>query len=270
MNPKYVRSLETVKRIYALYEEAVQSPEVHVEFLERMGREVLGKEPLRLREDFCGTFRISHAWIKSDSLRTAQAVDLDPLPLVVGLETHGAYLDLSEWKRLEVRQGDVLKVRTVPGADVILAPNFSFMIFHERAQLLSYARRAFQSLAKKGAFVLEMAGGAGFTEKVKESRKFRRGRAKYTWEQKGINPINLRAKYSIHLQEGREKFLDAFTYDWRIWSMPEVRDILLESGFRDVLVYWEQEKRGRGTGVYRVRKNAPDDHTWIVYLVGVK
>jgi hypothetical protein len=63
----------------------------------------------------------------------------------------------------------------------------------------------------------------------------------------------------------------AFRYDWRLWTLPEVRELLLESGFTRADVYWEDAGAdGDGTGVYRKRERGVPEAAWTVYIVAVK
>ena len=61
---------------HALYEQAVQDPERDVRFFSRVYRRLRGRDALRLREDFCGTAALCHAWVQSMPERTAVGVDL--------------------------------------------------------------------------------------------------------------------------------------------------------------------------------------------------
>ena len=76
----------------------------------------------------------------------------------------------------------------------------------------------------------------------------------------------------LHLTLGSSELRRAFTYDWRHWTIPEVREALLEAGFSRVDIYWEGTDRatGKGNDVYTVRKTAEPDPGWIAYLVAVK
>ena len=49
---------------YSLYSRAVQQPDVDVRFLRELYRELKGKTPKVLREDFCGTFSVCCEWVK--------------------------------------------------------------------------------------------------------------------------------------------------------------------------------------------------------------
>ena len=48
------------------------------------------------------------------------------------------------------------------------------------------------------------------------------------------------------------KIKKAFTYDWRLWTLPEIRELLLEAGFQRATVYWEgtNEETEEGDGEF--------------------
>ena len=59
----------------------------------------------------------------------------------------------------------------------------------------------------------------------------------------------------------------AFTYDWRLWSIPEVRELLLEAGFSKVHVYWEKtDDEGDGIGAFWEPKRVDNDEVWWTFL----
>ncbi len=64
----------------------------------------------------------------------------------------------------------------------------------------------------------------------------------YTWEQRSADPLTGRVGTAMHFEIRRngavERTLrDAFTYDWRLWGVPELREALAEAGFTAVEVY---------------------------------
>ena len=63
----------------------------------------------------------------------------------------------------------------------------------------------------------------------------------YLWEQETYNPINHETlcHISFDFSDG-SSMTRAFTYDWRLWSIPELREILEEAGFSRTAVYWEE------------------------------
>jgi SAM-dependent methyltransferase len=258
---------------YLFYERAVQSPEEHAEFFTRFYKELRGSAPRVLREDFCGTFRISCEWVRTNPKHKALAIDLDPEPLAEGLGRLSG-LKPGERERLKVVQGNALDV-TKPGVDLVAACNFSFNIFYRRAELLRYFSSARASLSPKGLLVLEMAGGPGMLERTREQRSYKADASTpaftYFWDQRSFNPITRRARYSIHFNlKSGEKLRDAFTYDWRLWTVPEIRDALIDAGFKDTHVYWETSHRGEGTGEYVKTEDGDNAYAWIAYVIGCR
>jgi hypothetical protein len=49
---------------FELYELSVQSPEADCEFIEQAWRELKGRAPRTIREDFCGTAITAIEWVK--------------------------------------------------------------------------------------------------------------------------------------------------------------------------------------------------------------
>src|SRR4051812_33535518 len=94
-------------------------------------RELRGKYARHLREDFCGTFLVSCEWVKRNRSNRATAIDLSREPLDYGRRIHLPTLSSNQRKRIKVLRGDVLTTKTDP-ADLIVAGNFSFFIFHQR------------------------------------------------------------------------------------------------------------------------------------------
>ena len=44
----------------------------------------------------------------------------------------------------------------------------------------------------------------------------------------------------------------AFSYDWRLWTLPEIREVMEEAGFSNTRVYWEDEdEEGEGSSSRR-------------------
>jgi SAM-dependent methyltransferase len=259
---------------YVLYESAVQCPDWHVKYFPEFHEWILGKEPLKLREDFCGTARISCDWVKKSPKHRAVGLDLDPEPLAYGFTENVSKLPAAAQGRVKLIEADVREV-TTEKFDLVAACNFSFFIFHERAELVAYFKSVYKSLDKKGTFFLEMAGGEGMLEKLREGRSFRVkgfGKFEYVWEQHQYDPISAVSDYSIHFQMPNRRWMkDVFTYHWRLWGIREVREILREAGFQKTNVFWETaDGRGQGTGDYVPSETGDHAHSWIAYVVGVK
>ena len=260
---------------YLYYENSVQTPEQHVEIYDKMFKDIRKREALSLREDFCGTFLISGEWVKSNPQRTATGMDLDPEPVSYGMKNGYRKLTVAQKKRVKVYLQDVC-VPTNEKFDIIGAANFSFNIFHTREQLKKYFVAARNSLHKDGIFNLELAGGPGLLKDGKEQKTYHvkevGGKYTYYWDLKSYDPLECHAVFAIHFKSTDGVFhKDCFVYDWRIWSIPELKELMLEAGFSDVCVYWEgSDRHGNGTDVYERTEKGDNAYSWIAFVVGIK
>ena len=256
---------------YDLYLKSVQAPDVDAKFLARVYRSTVGRPAKRLREDFCGTFAICCAWAKGGREREAWGVDLDPEPLEWGRDHNLDALSAKKQDRIHIVQGDVRTAKTPP-VDIVAAQNFSYCCFMERSELARYFKNAYRALDKEGVFVVDLFGGyesiEDEREEVTEYEDF-----EYVWDQDCYDPIHARGTYKIHFRfPDKSEMKDAFVYEWRLWTIPEVREVMQEVGFSRADVYWEgtDEDTGEGTGRYAKATQGECDPAWICYIVGVK
>ncbi|MBK7641470.1 MAG: class I SAM-dependent methyltransferase [Planctomycetes bacterium] len=237
---------------YALYQEAVQSPEDDFAFLRRIYRRHNGREALHLREDFCGTAYLSSTWVKRSPQHTAEGFDLDPEPLAWGKQHNLAPIGDAA-KRVTLHKKDVRE----PGLrkpDLRLAQNFSYYVFQTRKELVEYFTAARKSLAKDGIFALDVYGGTEAVAEVEEPRSIGRG-VRFVWEQHRYWPGTGEYLCFIHFRfRDGSKLERCFRYDWRYWSIIEVREALHEAGFRHVDSYFEQTDTpdGEGNGKFKL------------------
>jgi SAM-dependent methyltransferase len=256
---------------HKLYELSVQDPADECKFVSKTFRK-LRKRPARLlREDFCGTAAVSCEWVKRNKGNSAVGVDLDPEVLAWGREHNLSRLDPDARMRVQLLQEDVCKVRQPQPADVILAMNFSYQIFKTREQLGGYFRSVLQGLAEDGVFFMDVLGGYEVIQETRE--KTRHKGFTYIWEHAHYNPVSGDLLCHIHYRfPDGSKLKKAFTYDWRLWTLPELQELLAEAGFSRVTVYWEgvDEKTGEGTGVYSPATVGEPDPCWICFIIAEK
>ena len=250
---------------HALYETSVQDTAADIHFLSRVFKKERGRPPLALREDFCGTGNLCAAWVASHPERTAVGLDLHQPTMDWGTKQHVAPLGEAA-SRVRLLKRNVLDGAT-EAVDLVVAFNFSYCIFKSRAQMKDYFKSAYKGTAAAGAFILDIHGGTESFEEMDEHTDHRG--FTYVWDQEPYDAINGFAKRHIHFRfpDGTE-MKRAFTYDWRLWTLPELRDLLLEVGFDRVDVYWEgADDEGGGNGIFRKTSRAENEASWIAYIV---
>lgn len=248
-----------------LYENSVQNPEAETEFIDRAFRAEFGRLPRRLREDFCGTAFLSRTWVEHRAGNTALGVDLDGPTLDYGREHHLAALG-DRADAVTLVQADVRDVRE-PACEVLAATNFSWWGFHTREELLGYLRNCRASLRDPGMLLLDIYGGPEAQVPQLEERECEG--FTYVWDQDVFNPITHAYQCKIHFKfpDGTE-MNDAFAYDWRLWTVPEVRELLAEAGFRASIVYWEgADEDGEPDGVFEPSEEGDTSSAWVAYVV---
>ncbi|MFU8896884.1 MAG: class I SAM-dependent methyltransferase, partial [Gammaproteobacteria bacterium] len=254
---------------HELYEASVQSVAHEVEFLESAFDELVGRKPLTLREDFCGTAAAACEWVRSRRTRSAVAVDIDPQVLAWGRTHHVEALKAKQRERVRLIEGDVRTAETGP-TDITVAFNFSWWTFKTRAALLEYFRAVHASLAEDGLFVLDIYGGSDAYAEQEEETDY--GLFTYVWDQHGFDPITARYICYIHFRfpDGSE-LPRAFSYDWRLWTLPELRELLAEAGFARSVVYWQgEDEKGEPSGEFSIVERGEADPAWITYVAAVK
>ncbi|MBX3127893.1 MAG: class I SAM-dependent methyltransferase [Polyangiaceae bacterium] len=252
---------------HVLYQLSVQDAAVEVDFIVKAYQRVHRRAPRTLREDFCGTSLICCHWVKSDPARSATGVDIDPKVLAWGRKHNVAPLgDAAE--RITLLQADV-RAKSARKFDAICAFNFSYWIFTTRDAMRDYFQRVRAGLAPGGIFCLDSYGGWESVEPMYERRSIKR-KFTYVWDQDSFDPITHRVVNYIHFEfKDGTKLEKAFRYDWRFWSLPELRELLEEAGFSRVDVYWDRSE-SEDEEDYRPTTRASNHPGWLAYLVAVR
>lgn len=229
-----------VKDKYDLYIESVQDPEGVVRFLDHIYRNKMFHDPyipFMLREDFAGTGINCHEWLKSNSVpepshNKAMAVDIDSEPIQKGVDMFG---DTYHGNRMYFHCEDSF-VYDEP-ADMIICLNSSIFSVHSREELLRYFNDSYRRLDRDdGVFIFEIYGGPFAYMPGKDEVGF--DDFTFVWQQEEVDLLSGHSKNSISFKiPDGDDMERAFTYDHRIWSFPELMDILGETDFRDTEVY---------------------------------
>ncbi|KAL2328475.1 hypothetical protein Fmac_021902 [Flemingia macrophylla] len=170
---------------------------------------------------------------------------------------------------------------TLHGRDIVCAFNYSCCCLHKRADLVLYFKHARDALSTKGGiFVMDLYGGTSSENKLRLQRRF--PNFTYVWEQTEFDIIQRKTRISLHfnLKKEQRKLRHAFSYSWRLWTLPEIRDCLEEAGFRSVH-FWIREMpdtteimrtEGFGAGKnvkYEEATSFRQQDSWNAYIVGV-
>lgn len=266
------------------YELCVQSPRHVVSLL----RAIHGNEPIALREDFCGTAAVARRWCEEARARgepaRAWAADFD-------VECTSRAKELSRVAGI----GDLLTTIAVDllgdrwmgsaseptPADVLFVGNFSVGYIQTRDVLVAYLRRCKRHLDLGhggfggGVFVCDTYGGASaFQLGGHERRHPSRGREliHYVWRHEAADPTTSMVRNSIGFRVELEgeivaEYPRAFVYDWRLWSIAELREAMREAGFVRTAVY-QDLNLAPGEPAVPVTGETPMGADWIVAVAG--
>jgi SAM-dependent methyltransferase len=232
-----------------------------------------------LREDFCGTSLLACEFVKGNRENHAIGIDLDRKTLDWGRKHYVPVLG-KDVDRLTLIEGDVLDSGH-PEADLVAALNFSYGVFKTREQLGKYFSSVREAMAPGGIFVIDSFGGTEAMAEDKEDRQIPTSkgfdgtkvpRFTYVWDQAAFNPVDHEILCYIHfkLRDG-SRIRRAFTYRWRLWTLPELQELMIEAGFATTEVYvegWDEEEDDTD-GIFRRRKRFENQSGWVAYVVGL-
>lgn len=277
---------------FECYELCVQSPRHVVGFLRALFLAENGSDPTVLGEDFSGTCAVARRWCKELDGASAVCVDFDREALA--------------WARARASDDAVVnQIRfvhadcfTEAGAtahaaatnepsrdlpcDVCFVGNFSIGYAHDRSTLVRYLARTRERLLRGrhgfsgGVFVCDTYGGAGaFTlGGIERTHPGRRGEViRYAWAHEHADPTTAMVTNSISLRVERDgeivaEYPRAFEYHWRLWSIAELREAMLEVGFERTSVYLEVSL-APGEAPTPVTDPRQFKSDWIVLVAGI-
>ncbi len=264
---------------HMLYEAAVQEVDDDIRFMRRIYLKHRKRDLAFLREDFCGTAALATRFVSMNRKHRALGVDIDPEPIDWGLRHH-VHRAGKAGLRLNLVCSDVLDCHR-PAADAVCAFNFSYFLFRTRDSLRAYFASARKSLKPDGLLFLDAFGGLAAMTTTKDVRSIPDGRDAegrklspyiYEWEHAHFDVLTHHLDCHIHFELNDGSRMDkAFTYNWRLWSLPEIREILLEAGFSRVEIYTHGfDDMGESDSRWRLRKHYENEDGWLAYIVGIK
>jgi SAM-dependent methyltransferase len=250
------------------YEASVQAVDAEIDFVDATFKDLRGRKAKTIREDFCGTANSSCEWVRRRPTNRAIGVDFDGPTLQWARDHSLSHLKAAARNRIRLVRADVTTVKTDP-VDAVLAMNFSYYTFKTRDMMRSYFANVRKALSPDGLFFLDCYGGSDAFREMTEKRKITKDLT-YVWDQIRFAPITGEIDCAIHFHfRDGSKMVRAFEYSWRMWTLPEIRELLAEAGFRRSTVYWEgtEEDTGEGDGEFTPNDLGEADLAWIAYIV---
>ena len=251
---------------HLLYEQSVQAVDAEIDFVDDTYAKIRGRQASKLCEDFCGTMNTSCEWIKRRNSNIAYCIDIDPEVLNWGRRRHHSRLTAEQLSRIHVITGNVMQTRLEP-MDIILAMNFSYWFFKKRDTMKDYFRRTYNGLNADGIFFIDAFGGYEAYEELEENTEH--DGFTYIWDQSKYNPIT--GDYTCHIHfkfKDGSRMKNAFTYEWRLWTIPELIEMLTEEGFKPT-VYWDKADND-DENQFEPSDTGDPDAGWIAYIVAPK
>jgi hypothetical protein len=252
-----------------LYERSVQCPGSEVDLIVQAWDELRDRQPESIREDFCGTSAVAREWVSRNDTNRVLGVDLDGDVLAWAQKKICSELTEQQQQRVTLIKQDVMSVDSPP-VDCILAMNFSYYGFKKRSTLKKYFASVCGDLKEDGIFLLDAYGGSDSFLEMDEERDM--DGFTYIWDQHHVNPVTGDIVNYIHFEfPNGSKINRAFTYNWRFWTLPEIQDVLRESGFSKIVVYWEGTREdGGGDGVWNIDDRGEACAGWVAYIAAMK
>ena len=256
---------------HKLYELSVQCSESEIDFVDTTFKSIRKKNAKLLREDFCGTANVCCDWVKRRKGNKAIGVDIDSEVLAWGQNNNLSKLSETENSRVQLINENVLTVQTEP-VEIISAMNFSYWLFKSRKDLKQYFQSVHNALAGNGIFFMDAYGGHDSFKEIKEKTKHKKHKFTYIWEQEKYDPISGELTCHIHFKfPDGSKLKKAFSYNWRLWTLPEIRELLNEAGFSKTTIYWQGfDEDGDPDGDFKPTAKGEADPSWICYLSAEK
>lgn len=229
--------------------------------------------PTILLEDFCGTALLCREWVTKFPLRKAYGIDLDADVLEYSRKK---LADNSLVDSVHLIHGDVLcsKLGTRPPPHIIVAFNYGICYFHRFAILVEYFKRCKNILAPGGLFICDLFNAVAAEGSGNLGYRKNCGAFDYIFEQSNIDLISNTCYCHISFKFKDGSWMKrAFSYHFRMWTLAEVRDAMLEAGFVKVDFFLSYDDGESGsdekTYVHMSQKITGVNRSWSAYITGI-
>lgn len=197
-------------------------------------------------------------------------MDIDKDQLLWGKESN-VDVDPGTSERVKLICKNVLELddtgKDTGRSDAICAFNFSICYLHDRQDLIKYFKICRGTLKPEGLFFCDIFGGETAVKADVRKRELSNG-VKYEFVQEDFCPITNRARFkmSFKFPDG-SKLKEAFSYHFRIWTIPEIRDALKEAGFSKTVVWFHDESDDAEEDSYKPMEETYQRESWHAFVV---
>jgi len=219
---------------HELYQKSVQNVHIEAEFFRKVFRMIFNKVPYTFREDFCGTGLLSCEWVRKDVQSYAVGLDIDQETLDWGIENNVNNLS-SGFDRIKLLNHNVLdEFDNTQFFDIICSLNYSHFLLNKRKEIVKYFSNLRKNL-KKGIFIMDFYGGSH----IYEDHKYNRGESDSFYEFRGkqMNNLTNTSICSLNYRIKKKKFTPLYEFNFRIYSIIELKEALEECGFNKFKIY---------------------------------
>lgn len=228
-----------------------------------------GVVPTHLQEDFCGTALLCREWVSKNPTRHAVGIDLDHDVLDYAQKKIN---DSNLCDVVHLFNGDVLSFEAteLPAPHLVVALNYGICYFHRFSTLVKYFQRCRKILARGGIFICDLFNGL-FPGNEPVSFWKTCNSFEYLFEQTKVDPLSNTCHGRINFKFSDGSWMRrAFSYHFRMWSLAEVKDAMLEAGFEHVDFYISLDDKDCAVSnrVYtRILDKVQDLHSpWNAYI----
>ena len=106
---------------------------------------------------------------------------------------------------------------------------FFLLCCKKRKELVEYFSKVREGLKDDGVIFSRYFGGTETRQELVEETEHEAH--SYFWDCDQFNPLTNECQYYIHFKVDNTKYEKAFSYDWRMWTIPEIKEILVDAGF---------------------------------------
>jgi SAM-dependent methyltransferase len=220
------------KEKHSLYQKSVQNPKREVEFYRKVYRLIFKSLPVYFREDFCGTALLSCEWVKNNVCNQALGIDIDKDTLEWGHENNINNLSSGSDRIKLINQNVLQPFDPKQKFDIICSMNYSHFLLNKRSELVKYFSNVRRNI-NRGLFIIDFYGGLHTYSEHRHNNQS----DFYEFHNEQMNILDNVSNSHLRYKTKEGKLETLFTYNFRVYSIIELREALEDSGFDNFKIY---------------------------------